>query len=133
MENSTFTSQLDRLFSIWNNAVHCINLWVCAAGKYRLTSILGRVHTAFFNCNCFSKMANMPDENVLAKFMTALDLEFERALHYHDEGYYSDNDYGLPGPFMRHVCIYLVPTTKASLDPVDYKGAQGSTSPSTPR
>ena len=34
----------------------------------------------------------MPDEIVLAKFITALDLEFERVLHYHNEGYDSDND-----------------------------------------
>ena len=50
-------------------------------------------------------MTNMPDEFVLAKFMTVLDLEFEIALHYHDEGYDSNKEYGLPGPFMRHVCI----------------------------
>ena len=78
-------------------------------------------------------MTNMPDEIVLANIMTALDLEFERALHYHDEGYDSDNDYGLPGPFMRPVCIYLVSTTEASLNPTDYRGTQCPTSPSTPR
>ena len=60
-----------------------MNLWVCAAGTYRTTAILRRVHTAFFNYKYFSKMNNMPDEIVLAKIMTALDLEFERALHYH--------------------------------------------------
>ena len=41
--------------------------------------------TAFFNYNYFSKMINIPDKIVLAKIMTALDLEFERLLHYHDE------------------------------------------------
>ena len=46
-------------------------------------------------------MTNMPDEIVLTRIMTALDLEFNRALHYQDEGYDSDNDYTLPGPFMR--------------------------------
>ena len=65
--------------------------------------------------------------------MLALDLEFERALHCHNEGYDNDNDYGLPGPFMRCVCIYLVSTTEASLSPMDYRGTQGPTSPSTPR
>ena len=45
----------------------------------------------------------MPGEIVLARIMTALDLEFERALHYHNEGYNSDNDYDLSGPFMRPV------------------------------
>ena len=73
MKDSTFTSQLDRLFSIWNDAVHFINVWVCVAGSYRATAILGRVHTAFFKCNYFIKITNMPDEIVLAKIMTALD------------------------------------------------------------
>ena len=30
MEDSTFTLQLDRFLSIWNNAVHCMKFWVCA-------------------------------------------------------------------------------------------------------
>ena len=50
-------------------------------------------------------MTNIPDEIVLARILIALDLEFERALHYHDEGYDSDNNYDLPGPFMRPLCI----------------------------
>ena len=52
-------------------------------------------------------MTNMPDETVLAKIMTALDLTFEGTLHYHDEGYDSDNnDYDLPGLFYE-VCTHL--------------------------
>ena len=78
-------------------------------------------------------MTNIPDEIVLARIMTVLDLEFERALHYHNEGYDSDNDYDLPGPFMRPVHIYLVSMTEASLNPMDYKGVQSPTSPSEPR
>ena len=78
-------------------------------------------------------MTNLPDKIVLAKLMTALDLEFERELHYHDKEYDSDNDYGLPSPFMRSVCIYLVITTETSLNPTDYRETQGPTSPSTPR
>ena len=133
MENSTFTLQLDRLLNIWNNDIHHMNFWVHAVATYRATAILGRVHTAFFNYIYFSKMTNMPDELVLARIMTALVLEFERALHFHDEGYDSDNDYDLSGPFKRPVCIYLVSITEASLNPMDYKEAQGPTSPSTPR
>ena len=72
-----------------------MNFWLCVVGMYRETAILGRVHTTFFSYNYSSKMTNMPDEIVLAKIMTALDLQFERALHYHDEGYDSDNYYGL--------------------------------------
>ena len=133
MENSTFTSQLDRLFNILNNAVHHMNFWVCAMGMYRATEILSRVHTAFLNYFYFSQMTYMPDEIVLERIMTAFDLELKRALHSHDERYDSDNDYGLPGPLIRPVCIYLISTTDASLKPKDYKGTQGPTSPSTPR
>ena len=61
-------------------------------GMYRATAILSSVHTAFFNYHYCIEMTNMPDEIVLARIMTPLDLEFEMALHYHDEGYDSDND-----------------------------------------
>ena len=87
MENATFTSWLDRIFSLWNNDIHCMNFWVCAAGTYRTTSILGTVHAALFNYHQFNEMTHIPDKIVLARIMTVLDLEFERALHYHDEGY----------------------------------------------
>ena len=110
-----------------------MNFWVCTAGTYRATAILGRVHIVFFNYHHFNEMTNMPDEIVLAKIMTALDLDFKRDLHDHDEGYDSDNDYGLLGPVKRLVCIYLVSTTEASFNPTDYKGAQFPTSPFTPR
>ena len=119
MENSIFTSQLDILFSIWNNAIHLMNFWVHAMGTYRATAILVKVQTAFLNCNYFCKLTNMSDEIVLAMIMTALDLEFARALHYHDECYDIDNDYDLPGPFTIPVYIYLVSMTRASLNPVD--------------
>ena len=100
-----------------------MNFWVCTAGMYRAPAILSRVHTAFFNYHYFSEMTNMPNEIVLANVMTALDLEFKRALHYIDERYDSDNDYELLSPVMRPVCIYLVSTTEASFNPTDYKGA----------
>ena len=58
----------------------------------------------------------MPDEIVFARMMTALDLEFEKVIHYHDEGYESDNDYGLPAQIMGPVHIYSVLTTEASFD-----------------
>ena len=110
-----------------------MNFWVHTGGMYRATEILSRVHTAFFSYHYIIEITNMPDEIVLARIMTALDLEFERALHYHDEGYDSDNDYGLPDRFMRPVCNYLVSVTEASLNPTGYKDAHISISPSTPR
>ena len=59
-------------------------------------------------------MTHMPNENVLARIMTVLNLKFERFLHYHDEGYESDNDYGLPTQVRRPVDVYSVSTTEAS-------------------
>ena len=99
-----------------------MNFWVCIGGTYKATSILGRVHAAFFNCHLFNEMTNMPDEIVLARIMTTLYLEFERALHYHDEGYESDNDYGLPGQVLRPVHVHSVSKSEASFNPTDYKG-----------
>ena len=83
-----------------------MNYWLCTAGRYRATSILGRVHAAFFNSHQIKEMIYMPDEIVLARIMTALDLEFEKAMHYHDEGYESDNNYGLPPQVLKPVYIY---------------------------
>ena len=123
MENFTFSSQLERLFSIWNNAKHHINFWVHTAGIYRALAILGRVHTVFFNYHHFCEMTNMAGEIVLARILTALDLELERVLYYHDEGYDSNDESGLPGLFMRPVHVYLVSTIEASFNPTDYKEA----------
>ena len=67
-------------------------------------------------------MTNMPYEIVLTRIVTALDLEFEWALHYHNNRYDSDIDYGLPGPFRRPVCIYLVSTTEAPSTPHPTRG-----------
>ena len=68
-------------------------------------------------------MTHMCDEIVLARIMTALGLEFEKALHYHEEGYESNNDYGLPAQVMRPVCVYSVSTTKASFKPHQLQGS----------
>ena len=60
-------------------------------------------------------------------------LEFEKAMHYHDEGYKSDNNYGLPPQVMRPVCIYLVSTTEASFNLAHYKETQTLSPPFMPR
>ena len=78
-------------------------------------------------------MTNMPDEIVLAKIMTALDLEFKRVLHYHDKGYESYYDYVLPTQVMRSVSAYSVSTTEASFSPADYKAAKCPISSFIPR
>ena len=110
-----------------------MSFWVCIAGTHRATAILDRVHIAFFNYHYFSEMTNMPNEIVLASIMIALDLEFERVLHYYNKGYDSANDNGLPGQFMRPVHIYLVSITEASFNSAHYKGTQCPASPLTPR
>ena len=40
------------------------------------------------------EMIYMLDAIILVRMMTAMDLEFEKAMHYHDKGYESSNDYG---------------------------------------
>ena len=66
----------------------------------------------------------MPGEIILARIIIEIDLEFERALHYHNEGYDSDNDYDLPGPFMRPVHVNLVSVTEAFLSPQTTRGTR---------
>ena len=61
------------------------------------------------------------DENILARLMTALDLEFEKAMHYHDEGCESDNDYGLSPQVIRPVHMYSVFTNEASFNLAEYE------------
>ena len=65
--------------------------------------------------------------------MTTLDLEFEKAMHYHNEGYKSNIDYGLLLYIMRPVCIYSVSTTEAFFNLADYKETQHTISPFMPR
>ena len=44
---------------------------VHAAGMYRATAVLSRVHTTFFNYNYFNKIINISYKIVLAKIMNA--------------------------------------------------------------
>ena len=78
-------------------------------------------------------MTYMLDKIILARMMMFLDLEFERALHYRDEGYESDNDYGLLPQITRPICVYSVFTTNASFNPADFTTAQHLISTFTPR
>ena len=83
-----------------------MNYWVHTTERYRATSILGRVHAAFFNSHQIDTMIYMLDEIVLARLMTVMDLEFKKAMHCHNKGYKSEYDYGLPSQVMRPVHIY---------------------------
>ena len=68
-------------------------------------------------------MTCMPDEVILARMMITQDLEFERALHHHNEGYEGNNDYGLLTQIKRPIHIYSLFTTEASVDPADFTKA----------
>ena len=74
----------------------------------------------------------MPYEIILARMVTALDLEFEKAVHHHNEGYETDN-FGLPTQVMRPVHIYSVFKTEASFDLAEFTITQHPISPFTPR
>ena len=100
---------------------------------YKSTSIFEKLHKAFFNYYRFCAMAFMPDEIILARMMAALDLEFKRTLHYHDEGYKSENDYGLWPQIKRTICVNSIFTTEASSNPADFTTAQCLNSPFMPR
>ena len=68
-------------------------------------------------------MTRMLDEFVLARMMITQDLKFERPLHYHNEGYEGNNDYGFLTQIKRPIHIYFLSTTEASLDPADFTKA----------
>ena len=110
-----------------------MNYLVCISGRYKTTSVLERIHAAFFTSHQIRDMIYIPDEIVLARMMTALDLEFEKAIHYHDEGYERDNNYGLPLQVMRPVHVYSVSTTEASYNLTEYMVTQCPISPFTPK
>ena len=70
---------------------------------------------------------------VLARMMTAMDLEFEKSMHYHDEEYECDNNYEPQLQVMIPVHIYLVFTTEASFNLGEYKETQQTISTLMPR
>ena len=78
-------------------------------------------------------MIYIPDEIILVRMMTASDLQIMKAIHYHNEGYDSDNDYGLLPCVMRPIDIYLVFTTRASFDLAEFITTQHLIPPLTPR
>ena len=80
-----------------------------------------------------STMLWLNDATVLARMLTAINLEFERALHYHDEGYKNNNDYGHPPCITRPVCISSMFSAEASFNPADYTVAQHQLLPFIPR
>ena len=96
-------------------------------------SVLGRVHASFFTTHQMQEMIYMLDDVNKARMMVVLDLEFEKAIHHHDEGYESYNDYGLPPQVTKPIHIYSFFTTKASFDPAEFTITQCPISPFTPK
>ena len=66
-------------------------------------------------------MANMPDEILLARMMTILTWSLREL--YHDEGYESDNDYGLH-PTSQEQTASTPVSAEASFNPADYTTTQ---------
>ena len=60
------------------------------------TVIIDKVYKAFFHCNDYSYWAHRPDWVLYSTFMMALEVEYELALHQHDDSYGTDNIYDLP-------------------------------------
>ena len=96
MDTCVFKWQLDRLVSVWNSAIQQISDSIPTADTYRSTVIIDKVHERFFHSGNFIKITCMVNEHHLVQFMFILEIKFERALHLHDEGYKSDDNYGLP-------------------------------------
>ena len=78
------------------------------ARTHKCTVVLDKVHAAFFNNDDSVEMATRANEHFLAQFMLALEIKFERALHFHDGGYKRVYDNGLPKLLIRSTHNYLV-------------------------
>ena len=119
----------DRMFGIWNSTIQDISNWIQAARTHKSTMILDKLYKVFFHCDNFLHWAYRPDQKLLATFMLALEIQFERALYLHDEGHKGD-DYDLLQPLHKSTCIYAVcSVTEISFNP---EGYQGSTIPIFP-
>ena len=126
--------QLDRMFGIWNSAVQDISNWIQVARSERSIMILNKVYKAFFHCEDFLHWAYRPDQILLAMFMLALKIDFERALYPNDEGYETDDDYDLPQPLNKPTNIYAVQSVATPyFNYTDYQKPTISTSLTTPK
>ena len=86
----------------WNSAIQQISDWFNMAGTYRSIKILNsNFHMAFFISDYFGEMNTRVNEHLLAQFTLALEIGFESALQFHNEGYESDGNHDLPKPLIR--------------------------------
>ena len=73
---------------------------------------------AFFSRDYFGEMTTVANEHILAQFTLALEIEFERILQFHNEGYGSGHDYDLPKLLIRSNHTYSVSSAaEASFNP----------------
>ena len=105
------------------------------AGTHRSTVVLDKVLTAFFNSDdYFLEMTTRANKHLLVQFMLALEIKFERALHFHDEGNISSDDNCLPNPLIRSTHIYWVPSaSETSFNLIYYQKQIKPTFLSTPK
>ena len=68
------------MFGIGNNTIQDKSSWIQVASNHRSTVILNKVYKAFFHYDDFLHCAYSPDQNLLAMFMLALEIEFEREI-----------------------------------------------------
>ena len=93
--------------------------------------ILDKVYKAFFHSKDFVNWAYKP--HLTHTLLLSLEIEFERGLYLHGEGYNTDPNYDLPQLLQRTTHIYVVPsTTKASFDPLSSQRGTASILLSTP-
>ena len=123
-----------KIVCVWNSAIQQVNNWIHMAGIYWSTVVLHKVHMAFFNRDYFGEVTTRENKYLLVQFTWALEMEFERALQFHDEGYESSNDYDLPKLLIRSTHIYLVSSAvETSFNSTDYQESTTATSLSTPK
>ena len=93
--------------------------------------ILCKVYKALFPCKDFLHWDYKP--NLSATFLLALEMEFEKGLCLHNEGYETDVYYYLSQLIMKFAHIHMVTSAaKASFYPIDDQEPTVPIFPSTP-
>ena len=113
--------ELDRMFGIWNSAIWEVSSLIQMARNIQVYSNYRQGLQGIFHCSDYLQWAYRPDQVLLSTFILALELEFELALHQHNEGYDTDNIYNLQSP----------PQMRVVLIPSGSQGGAASTSPLT--
>ena len=133
-DTDAYKWQLDRMFGIWNSAIHEISVWIQKASTYRSTVVHVRVYKAFFHSKDFLNWAHKPHQNSFIHIHVGFRDQFELALQLYNEGSETSDDYGLLQLFNKSTHIHAVPSVaKAPFDPVGYQRSTLATLLSTPK